>query len=553
LILRALPQELFLAAIDVGVTADSGINHCCKTLSQLAIDQHEQSLAREFFRWDQKAEEKDKESSTTNHRSKAPRYEDQRSQSFSRGCDQEAPGTSPDTGVPDGPPPAKPATSSLDSVASDPKSSKLEGYFCRFLLDSRAVKSSVNPKAFPNLHCKFCAGPFSIELPSAEGMKMKAVWETSLNVAVGKETWTVQFFLCPELEWDVILGADFFRKTKAIVNFVEGTFTAQQHKETSSVVSSSGKDADDICSALFEAADVYFLLFNPPAALPLKVEDNELEFKVLAELLLQDVLHPAFAIVSHVVSHALLAFDRKRKTLLLNLSMCIYPKGFKSKSVTDGPDIGVCGRTPVGDVFEGEEEYHVEVNAIGSVIGHEPATCEPKVRMRSLFTTSGLPLTHHSPCRTTATAILPIHHPTCHFTFYQPFQCICSKNACTVCWKAKANMSRWIEELLDISGSSFLDSTPRQLNIHCLPTSGGSIPQDAGMISQNNYVRMTISLKLVDADYVEKAYGQPTQLHSQVASTSTLLVTVWEVTESRVYHKDNCLSKAAPKDRHNNQ
>lgn len=87
---------------------------------------------------------------------------------------------------------------------------------------------------------------------------------------------------------------------------------------------------------------------------------------------------------------------------------------------------------PPGDVFEGEEEYHVEVNAIGSVIGHEPATCEPKVRMRSLFTTSGLPLTHHSPCRTTATAILPIHHPTCHFTFYQPFQCICSKNACTV-------------------------------------------------------------------------------------------------------------------------
>ncbi|KAL5964015.1 hypothetical protein TSMEX_008247 [Taenia solium] len=39
LILHALPQELFLAAIDAGVTAGSDIGHCCEILSQLAIDQ----------------------------------------------------------------------------------------------------------------------------------------------------------------------------------------------------------------------------------------------------------------------------------------------------------------------------------------------------------------------------------------------------------------------------------------------------------------------------------------------------------------------------------
>ncbi|KAL5969214.1 hypothetical protein TSMEX_003054, partial [Taenia solium] len=56
LILHALPQELFLAAIDAGDTADSDIDHCCEILTQLAIDQREQSLAREFFHRDQKAD-----------------------------------------------------------------------------------------------------------------------------------------------------------------------------------------------------------------------------------------------------------------------------------------------------------------------------------------------------------------------------------------------------------------------------------------------------------------------------------------------------------------
>ncbi|KAL5966984.1 hypothetical protein TSMEX_005252 [Taenia solium] len=85
---------------------------------------------------------------------------------------------------------------------------------------------------------------------------MKAIGETPLKVTMGKETWTAQFITCPELVWDVILGADFFCKTKAILNFAEDTFTAQQHKTSKSVEPSPGKDADEICSALFEAAGI---------------------------------------------------------------------------------------------------------------------------------------------------------------------------------------------------------------------------------------------------------------------------------------------------------
>ncbi|KAL5967724.1 hypothetical protein TSMEX_004542, partial [Taenia solium] len=52
LLLHALPQEHFLAAINAGVTSDSDIDHCCEILPQLAIDQRERSLAREFYHRD---------------------------------------------------------------------------------------------------------------------------------------------------------------------------------------------------------------------------------------------------------------------------------------------------------------------------------------------------------------------------------------------------------------------------------------------------------------------------------------------------------------------
>ncbi|VDK23376.1 unnamed protein product [Taenia asiatica] len=54
-------RELFLAATNAGVIADSDIDHCCKTLAQLAIDWRKQSLAREFFHQDKKAGEDDEE------------------------------------------------------------------------------------------------------------------------------------------------------------------------------------------------------------------------------------------------------------------------------------------------------------------------------------------------------------------------------------------------------------------------------------------------------------------------------------------------------------
>ncbi|KAL5969100.1 hypothetical protein TSMEX_003166 [Taenia solium] len=60
----------------------------------------------------------------------------------------------------------------------------------------------------------------------------------------------------PELVWDAILGVDFLRKIGAILNFAEGTFTTQQHKTTKLAEPSPGKDADEICSALFEAAGI---------------------------------------------------------------------------------------------------------------------------------------------------------------------------------------------------------------------------------------------------------------------------------------------------------
>ncbi|KAL5960915.1 hypothetical protein TSMEX_011352, partial [Taenia solium] len=61
LLLHALPQELFLSAIKAGVTPDSDIDYCCEILSQLAIDQSERSLAREFFHRDQEVGENDED------------------------------------------------------------------------------------------------------------------------------------------------------------------------------------------------------------------------------------------------------------------------------------------------------------------------------------------------------------------------------------------------------------------------------------------------------------------------------------------------------------
>lgn len=48
-VLCALPQDLFSAAIDAGITPDTDLEQCFATLSQLVIDQKEMTLARDFF------------------------------------------------------------------------------------------------------------------------------------------------------------------------------------------------------------------------------------------------------------------------------------------------------------------------------------------------------------------------------------------------------------------------------------------------------------------------------------------------------------------------
>ncbi|KAL5965810.1 hypothetical protein TSMEX_006463 [Taenia solium] len=113
LLLRALQKELFLAVVNAGITADSYIDHCCETLAQLAIDQREQSLAREFFHQDQKAGEDDEEYARNLQRLAERAF---------RSCNQEASGTPPDTDDPGVQLPAKPDTSTLDFVAPYPKS-----------------------------------------------------------------------------------------------------------------------------------------------------------------------------------------------------------------------------------------------------------------------------------------------------------------------------------------------------------------------------------------------------------------------------------------------
>ncbi|KAL5961255.1 Retroviral-like aspartic protease 1 [Taenia solium] len=239
---------LFLSAIKAGFTSDSDIDYCCEILSQLAIDQSERSLAREFFHRDQKDGENDEDyarslqfladrafrgcpSARVTSWVAAQFCADQRSQSVGQGRDQDTSGTSPDIGVPNDPPPVSSATSSLDPLTPDPDSGKLEGYPCRFLLDSGAARSLVNPEAFPDLFRNIRARFSSIKLLSAEGRQMKAIGETSLKITIGKESYTLQFIMCPELVLDAILGVDFLRKTGAILNFAEGTFRPNSTKQ----------------------------------------------------------------------------------------------------------------------------------------------------------------------------------------------------------------------------------------------------------------------------------------------------------------------------------
>ncbi|CDS35964.1 conserved hypothetical protein [Echinococcus multilocularis] len=49
LILRALPHDLFVAAVGAGITYDTDVDQCRDTLAQLVINREEETLARDFF------------------------------------------------------------------------------------------------------------------------------------------------------------------------------------------------------------------------------------------------------------------------------------------------------------------------------------------------------------------------------------------------------------------------------------------------------------------------------------------------------------------------
>ncbi|KAL5966013.1 hypothetical protein TSMEX_006234 [Taenia solium] len=270
LIFRALPQETFLAAINAGATAEYDIDHCCEMLPQLTIDYREQSLAIEFFHLDRKAVENDEKVTnwvavqfragvrplTIAAKLHALKINDlnQLVETATRNCQKLllTPTSQTSNRRPN---PARPCWTPSSRIprAGEPY------YFlsclppngsCLFLQvpgkleECPAVFSLVNLQAFPILRSKFCAGPFLYKK------------ETSLKVSVRKETRMVQFIVSRIGMGDMVLAVDFLHRTKAILNFAEGTFTAQQHEETNSVISPLEKDADEICSALFEAAGI---------------------------------------------------------------------------------------------------------------------------------------------------------------------------------------------------------------------------------------------------------------------------------------------------------
>nr|CDS15463.1 hypothetical protein EgrG_000786100 [Echinococcus granulosus] len=61
LVLHALPYDLFLAAVNAGITHDTDIDQCCNTVAQLVIDQEEQTIAGDFYLHFQDADEDDEE------------------------------------------------------------------------------------------------------------------------------------------------------------------------------------------------------------------------------------------------------------------------------------------------------------------------------------------------------------------------------------------------------------------------------------------------------------------------------------------------------------
>nr|CDS24962.1 KRAB A domain containing protein [Echinococcus granulosus] len=132
----------------------------------------------------------------------------------------------------------------------------LEGRSCSFLFDFGAARSIVDLQTFPTLCNRVKILSSFTKLRSVEGREMLVERARSSIVCIGMQTCSAKFIVCPELAWDVILGADFLPYTNAVLNFAEGTFST--HRATGAITDTSlpKDDVHDICNALFEAAAI---------------------------------------------------------------------------------------------------------------------------------------------------------------------------------------------------------------------------------------------------------------------------------------------------------
>lgn len=81
---------------------------------------------------------------------------------------------------------------------------------------------------------------------------------TWMCTSVGVETLAVKFVMCIEVALGLIGGAELRRKAKTRHNFVKVSFYTVQGTEWSAATPLLKKDMYDMCSALFDAANMPF-------------------------------------------------------------------------------------------------------------------------------------------------------------------------------------------------------------------------------------------------------------------------------------------------------
>lgn len=74
--------------------------------------------------------------------------------------------------------------------------------------------------------------------------------KSSFKVMMRKVSCMVQLIRFLDLDQDAVLGVDFYQKTKAVFNVVEGTSSTQQCREANTLVSRQNENEDVMRSAL---------------------------------------------------------------------------------------------------------------------------------------------------------------------------------------------------------------------------------------------------------------------------------------------------------------